>query len=291
MARVLGVVPGRPMWIASIPSPSSNALRFGPVRFNAYGVCIAVGVVAGVWIAGRRWKARGGHPDDMGRLAVWAVPAGIVGARLYHVATDWQRFEDDPSKIIEIWNGGLGIWGGVALGAIVGLVIGRRLGFGSGGRLLDTAAPAIPIAQAIGRWGNWFNQELFGRPTTQPWGLRIDAAHRPRGYDEFSTFHPTFLSESVWNLAVAGIVVLVGHRFGDRLRPGRLFALYVALYTFGRFFIEQLRIDSATRVGGTRINVWVSVVVFVGALAFLLTGLRRRDPGSDTFPGAAEPAA
>ncbi|MER3452542.1 MAG: prolipoprotein diacylglyceryl transferase, partial [Acidimicrobiia bacterium] len=204
---------------------------------------------------------------------------GIVGARLYHVATDYQRYTDDPLRALRIWEGGLGIWGGVALGVLAGVVVARRRGYDLPG-LFDAAAPALPLAQAIGRWGNYFNQELFGRPTTLPWALRVDPAHRPPGYEGFATFHPTFLYESLWNLAVVGIVLAVERRF--RLRRGYLFVVYVAAYTFGRFFVEYLRIDPAHRILGLRLNDWTSVVVFVGAVALLVARGRVREPAVST---------
>ncbi len=260
--------------IASIPSPSSGTIHVGPLNLHAYGLCIAFGVVAAVWLADRRWMARGGSKGDVGAICAWAVPAGVIGARMYHVATDWKSFRGRWHETLFIWQGGLGIWGGVALGTIVGLIVTRRKGLPLG-VMMDCAAPAIALAQVIGRWGNWFNQELFGRPTTLPWALEIDKAHRPAGYQNAATFHPTFLYESLWNLFIVGTVILVGKRYGDRLRPGRLFALYVSMYTFARFFIEGVRIDKASLVGGLRINEWVSVIVFVVSTTVLLLGIRR----------------
>ena len=259
--------------LASIPSPSDGVLKIGPASIHAYGLCIALGVMAAVATAAHRWKQRGGSGDDIVKVATWAVPAGVIGARLYHVATDWKSYRGHwLDAFTKIGKGGLGIWGGVALGALVGLWVGRRRGL-SMSTLLDVSAPAIPLAQAIGRWGNWWNQELFGRPTTVPWALRIDPANRPSKYANSATFHPTFLYESLWNLVVVGLLLVAERRL--RLRPGRLFALYVVLYTFGRFFIERVRIDNATHVGGLRINEIVSAVVFAGGLAVLLLPVRR----------------
>ncbi|MDQ6797080.1 MAG: prolipoprotein diacylglyceryl transferase [Actinomycetota bacterium] len=259
-------------YLASLPSPSRGVLHLGPLPLRAYALCILAGVFAAVTLAGKRWVARGGDDRTIADLAVWAVPAGLVGARLYHVVTDYQLYTDDPLGALKIWEGGLGIWGGVALGAGVGLWVASRRHLNLG-VLLDVVAPAIPLAQAIGRWGNWFNQELFGRPTSLPWGLKIDVGNRPLGYEGFRTFHPTFLYESLWCLVVVAIVVAVERR--HVLRPGRLFAVYVAAYTFGRFWFESLRIDSAHRIAGLRINDWVSVVVFVAAMAVIVTGGRR----------------
>ncbi len=272
--------------LASIPSPARGVLHLGPLPLRAYALCILGGVFAAVALAGRRWVARGGDERTIGDLAVWAVPAGLVGARLYHVVTDYQLYTHDPLGAFKIWEGGLGIWGGVAAGAGVGLWVAHRRHLNLG-VLLDVVAPAIPLAQAIGRWGNWFNQELFGRPTTLPWGLRIDVANRPDGYERFTTFHPTFLYESLWCLIVVAIVLAVERR--HVLRPGRLFAMYVAAYTFGRFWFESLRIDSAHHIAGLRLNDWVSVVVFVVAMTVVVSGRRR--PGAVYEEGTAAPSA
>ncbi|HEX2023901.1 MAG TPA: prolipoprotein diacylglyceryl transferase, partial [Acidimicrobiales bacterium] len=245
-------------FLADIPSPSRGEIDIGPVPLRAYALCILLGVFAAIYVTRRRWAARGGDPKQIGDLAVWAVPAGLVGARLYHVATDYHLYTDDPLGALRIWDGGLGIWGGVAAGAVVGIWVARRWGMDTP-TLLDAAAPALPLAQAIGRWGNWFNQELFGQPTSLPWGLRIDPENRPRQFADEATFHPTFLYECLWNLVVVAIVLAVERR--TKLRPGRLFAVYVAAYTFGRFWIELLRVDPAKRLLGLRINDWVSVVV------------------------------
>jgi prolipoprotein diacylglyceryl transferase len=231
---------------------------------------IALGVVAAVKVASDRWVAKGGRAEDMTAVATWGVPAGLVGARLYHVATDYQRFQGRWLHAFAIWEGGLGIWGGVALGALVGWIVARRRGCDATA-MLDAVAPAIPLAQAIGRLGNWFNQELFGKPSTLPWALKIDPSHRPDGYLDQATFHPTFLYESLWNLLVVALVLWADRRWN--LTRGRLFALYVAAYTVGRFWIEAMRIDDAHHVLGLRLNDWTSIVVFLAALVFLL---RRR---------------
>ena len=273
--------------LADIPSPSRGVLDIGPIPVRAYALCILLGVLVAIGVTRRRWAARGGEPKQIGDVAVWAVPAGLVGARLYHVVTDYQLYTDDPLGALRIWDGGLGIWGGVAGGAVVGLWVARRWGMDTSA-LLDAAAPAIPLAQAIGRWGNWFNQELFGRPTSLPWGLRIDAENRPRRFADEETFHPTFLYESLWNLVVVAIVLAVERR--AKLRPGRLFAVYVAAYTFGRFWIELLRVDPANRILGLRVNDWVSVVVFVGAMAVIAKGRRGPDDDAREEPAQREPA-
>ena len=283
--------------LAAIPSPSTGTIHLGPLQLRAYGLCIALGALAAVKLAATRHVSRGGRPGLVESVSWWAVPAGLIGARIYHVATDWRRFEGRWLDAFKIWEGGLGIWGGVALGTIVGLVVARRRGVLLR-PLMDVAAPAIPLAQAIGRFGNWFNQELFGRPTEVPWALRIDVANRPDEFVDRPTFHPTFLYESLWCLSIVGLLLLVERRF--RLRAGQLFALYVALYTLGRWYFETLRIDEATQVGGFRINEIVAPIVFLlaGAGFFVLGRLRQPVPASD--PGevgvegegeAATPAA
>ncbi len=259
--------------VASLPSPSSNAIHLGPLQLRAYGLAIAAGVMAAVWIARRRWAGRGGDPEDISRLAVWSVTAGLIGARLYHVVTDYQRFQGRWLHVVAVWEGGLGIPGGLLAGVGTGVWLARRRGLPAA-QLLDVVAPAIPIAQAIGRLGNWFNQELFGRPTTLPWGVRIDLAHRPAGYEHIATYHPTFLYEALWNLALAGLLVLYERR-RPAGRPGRLFALYVGGYGLGRLWVEALRIDPASRIAGLRVNIWVSLAAIAGSAAWLLLSSRR----------------
>ena len=277
-----------PPIIASIPSPPWNALHIGPLQLRFYGLTIAIGVIFAARFADRRWVRRGGIEGEIGRLAVWAVPAGVIGARLYHVITDYELYTHHPWKAFAIWDGGLGIPGGIAAGVIAGLIVARRrhLPLPS---LLDSVAPALALAQAIGRWGNWFNQELFGRPSTLPWAVRIDAAHRPAGLEQFATFHPTFLYESLWNLLVVGVVLVVEQR--RLLRPGRLFAVYVAGYAVGRFFVERMRIDYAHTIAGLRVNEWISVVAVVGAAAFIVTGRAESSGAVEVAADTGEPAA
>jgi prolipoprotein diacylglyceryl transferase len=273
-----------PSMLALIPSPSRNAIHLGPLQVRAYGLAIAIGVVAAVGISQRRWARRGGNPDDIAAIAIWAVPAGLVGARLYHVATDWQRFQGHWLDVFAVWKGGLGIPGGLLAGVVVGVVLARRRGLVIR-ETLDAVAPALPVAQAIGRLGNWFNQELFGRPTDLPWALRIDPAHRPAGYEDVVGFHPTFLYEGLWNLGLAALLVLVERRWHPR--PGILFAGYVAGYALGRLWVEALRIDAASEILGLRVNIWVSglaLVAAVGSIAWLARG-----PGPS--PGQPAPEA
>ncbi len=266
---------------ASIPSPSQGVWQLGPFPVRGYALCIIAGIVAAVFITDRRYRARGGRPGLVADVAVWAVPLGIIGGRLYHVATSWQPYfgaAGHPVDALKIWEGGLGIWGAVALGAVGAWIGCRRQGVVLP-PFADALAPGLAVAQALGRWGNWFNQELFGRPTTLPWGLRIDAAHRPPGYGHFTTFQPTFLYEALWCIGAALVVVWADRRF--RLGHGRAFFLYVALYTVGRFWIELLRIDDANHILGLRVNTWVSTLVFVGAVVAFIVSARTR-PGRET---------
>jgi len=273
-------------WLASIPSPSSGSLEIGPLRLNAYGLMIALGAVAATWLVGRRLESRQwGTRDDASSIAIWAVPAGVVGARLYHVITDWDRFDGRYLDAFKIWQGGLGIYGGLVLGTVVGLWVAKRRGLNAR-QVLTIAAPAIPLAQAIGRWGNWFNQELFGRPTSLPWGVEIDARHLPKGYELGTLFHPTFLYESLGCLLLVVMLLQVDRRV--TLAPGRLFAVYAAGYSLLRFFVEGLRIDTAKAAGGLRLNQWVSVGVLVLAVVVLVMSRSRNDSSPATSDSAPE---
>jgi len=265
----------------ALPSPSQGVWHLGPFPVRAYAIAILVGIVVATVMTQRRWKARGGDPETVLDITYWAVPFGIVGGRLYHVVSSPDAYfgpGGNPWKAFAIWEGGLGIWGAVALGAVGAWIGCRRQGV----RLApfaDALAPGLLVAQGIGRLGNWFNQELFGGPTTLPWGLRIDDAHLPVGFEPGTLFHPTFLYELLWNFAAAAVLIYLDRRF--RLGHGRTFWLYVVLYTTGRLWIELLRIDPAETVLGLRLNVWTSIVVGLGALvAFVVVG--RRHPGRDT---------
>lgn len=252
--------------LSAIPSPPSNSLSLGPLDFRYYGLCIALGVLAAVAIGRRRWEAKGGDPEDITTIALVAVPAGLIGARLYHVITDWSRLYSGGRwwpDAFAIWKGGLGIPGGVLVGVAAGVLVCRRMRI-DWRYVADAAAPAIPVAQAIGRLGNWFNQELYGGPTDLPWGLEID---EPAGYPPGTTFHPTFLYEGLWNLALAALIVLGGRRWV--LRPGRWMAVYVAGYGLGRLWVESLRVDEATELLGFRVNTWISLVAIAGGLLWL----------------------
>ena len=253
----------------SIPSPSTGTLNLGPLRLNAYGMMIALGVIAAVWLAGRRVEKRGiGTREDMSSIAMITVPIGIVGARLYHVITDWSRFSNDKFAIVKIWEGGLGIWGGILFGVVSGVFVARRRGMPIAATL-TCLAPALPLAQSIGRWGNWFNQELFGRPTTLPWALRVsDATAISAGYPAGTTFHPTFLYESLASALLCVVLLALDKRVP--MRDGRLFAVYTAGYTAFRFFIEGMRVDQAHHIAGMRLNQWVALVVFLVSVAVIV---------------------
>lgn len=274
---------------SSIPSPDQGSWNLGPVPVRAYALAIIIGIVVAIWLGNKRYVARGGRPGLVTDVALWAVPFGIIGGRLYHVLSDWQIYFGPDGRgfaaALRIWDGGLGIWGAVALGAVGAWIGARRQGVPLP-PIGDAIAPGIALAQAIGRWGNWFNQELFGRPTDLPWGLEIAVANRPTGYEEFATFHPTFLYESLWLVGVAIVVIWADKRFS--LGHGRAFALYVLLYVLGRLWIELLRIDPANTLGGLRLNVWTSVIVALGAIAYLVVSSRMR-PGRET-PAQVDPA-
>ncbi|MEK8229122.1 prolipoprotein diacylglyceryl transferase [Oerskovia sp. M15] len=242
-----------------------------------------------MWLTRRRWVERGGDADDVLEIAFWAVPFGIVGGRIYHVfdARPVLGSGRRPLKALRIWDGGLGIWGAIALGA-VGAYIGCRRQKVSFAAFADALAPGLLLAQAIGRLGNWFNQELFGSPTTLPWGLEIDDSYLPAGFEPGTLFHPTFLYELLWNVGAAFLLIYLDRRF--KLGHGRVFWLYVLLYTLGRVWIEMLRIDTAEQVLGLRLNVWTSILVGAAALiAFIVIG--RRHPGREDSVSldAAEP--
>ena len=272
-----------------IPSPATGVWHLFGVPIRAYALCIIAGIVLGGLIASRRWRARGGTADTLELVIAVGIPCGIVGARLYHVITDYQLYFGpgrNPVDALKIWNGGLGIWGAVAGGVLGGYFVARRhqVRFPA---LLDAVAPGLAVAQAIGRLGNWFNQELFGRPTTLPWGLEIDEQHRPLGYEEYATFHPTFLYELLWNLGVAGVLIWADRKW--KLGHGKVFALYVVLYTAGRFWIEALRIDTVNEIGGFRLNNYTSLIVFVIAVVWLLWLIKNR-PGRELVVEGPEPS-
>lgn len=272
----------------SIPSPSQGVWNLGPIPLRAYALCILLGIFAGYALGRRRWIARGGQPEVIGDVMMWAVISGLIGSRIYHVLTDYQKYFGEgknPVDALKIWNGGLGVWGGVAFGLLGGWIACRRRGLPFLAAA-DAMAPGIALAQAIGRWGNYFNQELFGKPTDRPWGLEIAYGHRPPGYEAFETFHPTFLYESLWCLGVMALVLVADRKY--TLGHGRALALYVAAYTVGRGLIEMMRIDTVNEIAGLRLNVWTSIILFVAAVAYFVVSARRH-PGRETI-GTAESA-
>ena len=270
------------MPLASIPSPSSGVVHLGPLPLRAYAFFILLGVLVCVWLGNRRWVARGGQDGLIADVASVAVPAGLVGARLYHVITTPAQYKEDPLEILYVWKGGLGIWGGILGGCIGAWLYLRHRGIGFAA-VADTVAPFLPVAQGIGRLGNYFNQELYGKPTDLPWGLEIDVDHAPDGM--MGTYHPTFLYELLWDFGVCGLVLWADNKW--QLGKGRALALYVAAYCVGRAWIEALRIDDAQEFFGIRLNDYVSGALFVAAVAYLVV---RRGAGPDEIPATPEQA-
>ncbi len=270
---------------ASIPAPPGNTLSLGPLTFNYYGLMIALGVLAGVELARRRWTAKGGNADDIGSIATVAIPAGLIGTRIYHVITDWPTYFGadgalDPIDAFKIWRGGLGIPGGLLLGVSAGIWQARRRGINGEQlrRLIDAVIPGIPVAQAIGRVGNWFNQEIFGPPSSLPWALEVDPEFRPGRYAEFETFHPAFLYEGLLNLILAGGLILLDRR--GSLRKGSILPLWIAGYGALRFVIETLRTDPANEILGIRVNHWISGMAVIVGLAWF-AAIQRRAEAAD----------
>lgn len=278
------------MTLAYIPSPTISQFSIGPVTIHIYALCILMGIVLAVWITTTRWKKLGGNFDQVLDITLVSVPAGIIGARLYHIITTPERFfgpDGDWAEMFRIWNGGLGIWGGVLFGALAAWAWCRHKHYPMA-LLADAIAPGLLVAQAVGRLGNWFNQELYGAPTTLPWGLKLNMegtaiGHSEQCYDgatcpSGTLFHPTFLYEMIWNLIGAAIIVYIGSKAVKKLKAGSLFAVYIMWYTLGRTWIESLRIDYAHEFLDVRINVWVSMAVFVlGAVSFIVVQQMGKD--------------
>ena len=261
------------MLLLSIPSPHTGVVHVGPLQLHMYGLTLLVAILACIWLTGRRWIALGGDWELVTRVAVWGVGFGVLGARLYHDVTSWNEVPSPKWQgMWEVWKGGLGIWGGILFGAIAGAIVVRRAG-ASVALFADAAAPGLLLAQGVGRIGNWWNQELYGKPTDLPWGLKIDAGHRVLAYLGNATFHPTFLYELIWDLIGVAVLIWVGRRF--TIRPPGLFALYVAWYCFGRFFEELLRVDPAQHIAGLRLNAWVAAILFVGSVVYFVLHQRR----------------
>ena len=272
-----------------IPSPSLSSFSVGPFTIHFYALCIITGIAVAIWIGRKRYANLGGNPDDVSEVAIWAVPFGIIGGRIYHVITSPSQYfgaNGNPIDALRIWEGGLGIWGAISLGAVGAYFYFRThktsLNFR---QLLDSLAPGVVVAQAIGRIGNYFNQEVFGKPTELPWGLEIDPVNRPNGFESYSTFHPTFLYELLWCLVVAALLIkLPGVLKQITSKQGDVFALYIFGYTAGRVWIENLRIDEANLILGLRLNIWVSLVVLITASAYLIASKRRGNTKENHIP-------
>jgi prolipoprotein diacylglyceryl transferase len=281
------MVAGIPQQLAAqgyIPSPPANGFHVGPLFVHYYGLMYVVGITLAVFITRRRVKAYGGDPAVVSDVALWAVPAGIIGGRIYFDITTPSQIPHVWYGFLAVWQGGLGIWGGVALGALAGIWRLRRHGVPAG-PFADAAAPALLVAQAVGRIGNYFNQELFGKPSTLPWSLIVDPQFRPPGYTQYRTFHPTFLYELIFDLAWAAVLVWLGHH--TRVRPPGLFALYVTGYSAFRIFEESLRIDYSQHFLGLRLNTFVATALtVVGIVWFIL--VQRRTPAMAGGPGETD---
>ena len=280
--------------LAYIPPPPTNGIQVGPLFFHLYGLCIALGILAAVWLARRRWQQAGHDPAELERAAFWGVLAGFVGGRLGYVATHTADFQGRWLHVVAIWEGGLALYGGLTLGIAVGALVAWRQGLPVL-EALDAAIPGIPLAQAFGRWGNYFNQELFGTPTKLPWALQVEPQYRPARYAGFETFHPTFLYESLYNLLIVAVLIWIGNT--KRLRAGSLVLCYAILYATGRFMLELLRTDTTYRLAGLSRNAYVSILVVVVAATVLVLRERRgrakpaEEEAAADAAGDGEPAA
>lgn len=290
-AAPLGLTAAPAVLPAALPSPTVGAFHLGPLTVHAYALCILAGIFLAVWLTQRRLEDRGGQAGQALDVATYAVPAGIIGGRLYHVLSSPQAYfgpDGNPIDALKIWEGGLGIWGAIALGALGAWWGCRRHGV-SFLAFADSAAPGVALAQAVGRWGNWFNNELYGEPTDLPWGLTIHEWNHAAGRAAvdasgepivLGTFHPTFLYEFIWLVLLAGFLILIDRR--RTFAPGQIFGLYVAGYPIGRLVIELMRTDEATIILGQRINVWTSILVFLLGVAIYVSTGRRRVSQSET---------
>lgn len=270
-----------------IPTPSVSSFGVGPLTIHIYALCIITGIAVAIYLGDKRYRRSGGGKNVVADVAIAAVPAGIIGGRLYHLITSPDAYfgaHGKPMDAFKIWNGGMGIWGAVALGTLIAWWQHERMrrrgreGLLSFADFADAMAPGLLFAQAIGRLGNWFNGELFGRPTTLPWGLQIPVGLRPKGYESFATFQPTFLYEALWCIFVALLLMKLESKF----KPGQGFLFYIAAYCVGRLFTESLRIDTAHTIAGLRVNIWMSIIVAVAAsVQFWRLSRDRAMPPSD----------
>ena len=265
--------------LIAFPTPTQSALEIGPLTIHYYALCIIAGITVAIWLSDKRFCAQTTNGKSVvSEVAITAVPAGVIGGRIYHVISSPSAYfgaDGNPIDALKIWQGGLGIWGAISLGLLGAYLryrsLQKKIELPSFAVFADALAPGILFAQAIGRVGNWFNGELFGRPLDTWWALDVPFRYRPFGYSEFESFHPTFLYEAIWCVLVAVLLMV----FGKTLKAGQLFAAYVFAYCFGRFFIELIRIDSANTIAGLRVNVWVSVMIGVGALLVFARGSRK----------------
>ena len=270
-----------------IPSPSDSGFHVGPAFIHVYGLMYVVGITLAILITRRRWQAKGGDPALVADVATWAVPAGIIGARIYFDITTPADIPPHWWGVFAVWSGGLGVWGGIAAGAAAGVWRVRRSG-ADVRVFMDAVAPALLVAQGVGRIGNYFNQELFGKPTQLPWGLEISLAHRPAGYTAFSTFQPTFLYELIFDLALAAALVWLGHH--RSIRPPGLFALYVTGYSAFRIFEESLRIDSSEHFLGLRLNTYIATVLAITGIVWFIVSQRRKGDAAPAEPTESVPS-
>lgn len=269
----------------SIPTPTNSVIGIGPLTVHYYALCIIAGVAVAIWLGNKRYRAFANNSEQsigvVADVAIYAVPAGIIGGRIYHVITSPAQYfgeNGQPLDALKIYEGGLGIWGAISLGALAAWFAFRKrakdLELPNFRNFLDALAPGILIAQAIGRFGNWFNGELFGRPFSGPWALEIPLSKRPVGYLKYESFHPTFLYEAIWCALVAALLIWLT----PKLKAGQGFAIYVALYCVGRFAIESLRIDDANKILGLRVNLWTALIVGLIASALAIRFARRKSP-------------
>lgn len=265
--------------LIAFPTPTQSALGIGPLTIHYYALCIITGIAVAIWLGDKRFRAQAINGRSVvSEVAITAVPVGIVGGRIYHVISSPSAYfgaNGNPLDAVKIWEGGLGIWGAISLGILGAYVryrtLQKRIDLPSFAVFIDALAPGILFAQAIGRFGNWFNGELFGRPLDSWWALEVPTKYRPFGFSEFESFHPTFLYEAIWCTLVATLLIV----FGKCLKAGQVFAAYVFAYCVGRFFIELIRIDSANTIAGLRVNVWVSVIVAISAALIFARGSRK----------------
>ena len=285
-------IDSRGLPLSFIPSPSVNGFHLGPLFIHVYGLMYVVGIALAIIITRRRWRAMGGNPDLVGEVAIWAVPAGIIGGRIYFDITTPADIPHQWWGIFAVWSGGLGVWGGIAAGAAAGIWRVRRAG-ADAGQFANAIAPALLVAQAVGRIGNYFNQELFGKPSGLPWALEISLGHRPGGYLTDRTFQPSFLYEMIFDLALAAFLVWLGHH--RKIRPWGLFALYVAGYSAYRIFEETIRIDSSEHFLGLRLNFYVATILALIGIGWFIRSQRApaigTKPDGSGSPDSADPGS